>query len=485
MSEAPADREFDRLELAAAAYLLLPLVPFLWSWWRWPVAVVATALLLVNVRVVLGRCRREPPGLGMGLWAMLTAVALLWVASSGVLGGLPLNDDWSVRMRVLRDLTVGTWPVGYGAATGGDTMLRFSMGYYLVPAGLGALTGGVEAARQLLGLWTALGVVLAFALLVQASPSRRPAAVAGLLSLFVLFSGMDLLGFLLGRASTPSLGEHIEWWTPWLQYSSQTTLLFWVPNHALPAWLGVAVVWRHRHIGLALAPAALLLTAAAFWSPLACVGLTPLLARATARGRSAAAWLRELTRPAVLAAVPVLALLAVFVSFGIVVETVPADRQALASVATPSARWHEWLVFELLEWGLLAAALLSAGWRRQGWTFWAACALLVVLPLLRFGPGNDLVMRAGIAPVTLLMLCTMDALQEGRLAPRWRAFALVVLLLGCATPAQELIRQSQPGARWPDDGRSLADAVGQPWHYVGVLRPGMPGVALKPPVVLR
>jgi hypothetical protein len=215
------------------------------------------------------------------------------------------------------------------------------------------------------------------------------------------------------------------------------------------------------------------------------VGLLPLLALTTWRGQPLAGWLRELVRPAVLAALPVIAGLALFVSFGIAVDELPAERQALADVVAPSASWHAWLVFQLLEWGLLAGALLSSGWRRVGWTFWAACALLLLLPLLRFGPGNDLVMRAGIAPLTLLLLCTADALQQGHLAPRWRRWVWAVLLVGCATPAQELIRQTQPGARWPDDGRSVAQALGHPWHYVGVLRPGPLALALRPPVVLR
>ncbi|RTL42077.1 MAG: hypothetical protein EKK53_12340 [Burkholderiales bacterium] len=485
MSLARRDRQFDRLELAATAYLGLPLLPFLWAWWRWPVTVLAGVLLAVTARAVFARHRRESPDLGAGLWLVLLAVALLWVASSGLLGGLPLNEDWSVRMRVLRDLTVGAWPVGYGPGPQGDTMLRFSMGYYLVPAGLGALTGGVEAARGLLGVWTALGVLLALALVMPDRRERQPRAVALVIALFVGFSGMDLVGFLLGRAATPALGEHIEWWTPWLQYSSQTTLLFWVPNHALPAWLAAAVVWRHRAAGLAPAPAAILLTAAAFWSPLACVSLLPLLVLATMRGQGLADWLRELARPAVLAMLPVLALLAAFVSFGIVVEEAPADRQALADVVAPTASWHAWLVFQLLEWGLVAGVLMSAGWHRVGWTFRVACALLLLLPLLRFGPGNDLVMRAGIAPLTLLLLCTAQALQRRQLAPAWQRVAWVVLLVGCATPAQELIRQTQPGARWPDDGRSLAQAQGRPWHYVGVLRPGLLTQALRPPVVLR
>lgn len=477
-------RQFDRLELAALGYLLAPMLLFVANWWQWPVALGLGGLLAFTAGSVARQSRGAGAPLGLALWSVLAVVALLWVGSSGLLGGLPLNEDWSVRMVVLRDLTVGAWPVGYGPLAGGESMLRFSMGYYLLPAGLGAALGGVETARLLLGLWTALGVLLFFALVVQCWSNRRPRAVAGLLLILAFFSGMDILGFLLGQAYTPALGEHIEWWTPWLQYSSQTTLLFWAPNHALPAWLGVALIWRHREGGLALAPAALLLLAAALWSPLACVGLLPLLALATLRQRSWQEWLQELLRPAVLATLPPLALLAVFVSFGIVTELLPTGRRELAEIVVAQANWYQWLCFELLEWGLLACALLAGVRRPLGWTFWAACALLVLLPLLRFGPGNDLVMRAGIAPVTLLLLCAADALARPGWVGRWRVAVLAILLVGSVTPLQELLRQTQEGSRWPDKGRSMARYEGHAWHYVGALREGWLARLLRSPVRL-
>ncbi|KQW46610.1 MULTISPECIES: hypothetical protein [unclassified Roseateles] len=477
-------RQLDRLELVALGYLLAPMVLFFWGWWRWPVALVLSGLLACSGHVVVKRCQHGAQRLSGKLWLAIGAVALIWVGSSGLLGVLPLNEDWSVRMVVLRDLTLGAWPVGYGELGGGEAVLRFSMGYYLIPAGLGAWLSGVESARLLLGLWTALGVMLFFALVIQSWPSRRPVVIAGLLAVLVFFSGMDMLGFLLEKARSPEFGEHIEWWAPWLQYSSQTTLVFWAPNHALPGWLGAALVWRHREAGLALAPAALLLLAGALWSPLACVGLLPLLALTTLRHQPLQRWVRELMRPAVLAALPLLALLAVFVSFGIVTDALPAEGRELVEVVAAKANWYQLVCFGLLEWGFLAAALLAAGPRRQGWVFWAACALLLVLPLLRFGPGNDLVMRAGIAPVALLMLCAARALHSGEMPDRWRAALALMLCIGAITPGQELARQMREGSRWLDNGSSMARYRGHAWHYVGTLRPGWLALALRQPVRL-
>jgi hypothetical protein len=474
-------RQLDRIELAALGYLLAPMLFFLWGWWRWPVALAFTGLLAVSIHAVVTHSWRGERPLGAALWLVLGAVTLLWVGSSGLLGGLPLSVDWSLRLIVLRDLTIGAWPVSYGEMAGGEAVLRFSMGYYLIPAGLGAWLGGVETARLLQGLWTTLGVLLFLALIVQSWPQRRPAVLAGLLALLLLFSGMDILGYLLEMGNSPAPGQHIEWWAPWLQYSSQTTLLHWVPNHALPAWLGAALVWRHRDSGLALAPAALFLGAAALWSPLACVGLVPLLALATWRGQTLRHWLRELLRPAPLAVLPLLALLAIFVSFGIVKEVLPIERREFVDVRTFTANWYQLVCFQLLEWALLAAALLVAGPRRRGWVFWAACGMLLLLPLVRFGGSNDLLMRAGIAPLTLLILCTAQVMSERELPARWRAAVLLMLAIGLVTPGQELWRQTQPGTRWPDQGLSMASYQGTAWHYVGRLVPGLLAKTLREP----
>ena len=81
-------------------------------------------------------------------------------------------------------------------------------------------------------------------------------------------------------------------------------------------------------------------------------------------------------------------------------------------------------------------------------------------------------MRAGIAPVTLLMLCVANTLG-GEMPARWRVAAVLMLLVGVVTPAQELWRQTGGGSRWPDDGRNSrrgalsAAADPHPWRIGG------------------
>lgn len=198
-------------------------------------------------------------------------------------------------------------------------------------------------------------------------------------------------------------------------------------------------------------------------------------------------WIRELVRPAVLAVWPTILLLAKFVTFGM---QEPVSSNATEATIhqiglTPMPAWML-LNFAFLEWGAMALVLMAAagGARRLPWCYWVAVLELLCLPLLSFGPGNDLVMRGGIAPMTVLVLTTSALLVSASERSRWRLVLLVLLLLGSITPLTEMQRATLPGSRWPDDGRNLLEHAGWQWHYMGVLGPGWMRDVLRPPVPL-
>ena len=60
--------------------------------------------------------------------------------------------------------------------------------------------------------------------------------------LFVAVSGMDIItSWLYQPAHEYQLGQHIDWSSELFQYSSMSSLVCWVPHHALPGWLGAAI----------------------------------------------------------------------------------------------------------------------------------------------------------------------------------------------------------------------------------------------------
>jgi hypothetical protein len=208
-------------------------------------------------------------------WPLLAAA---WAALGGAGHLFHANGiDWVPRFAVLRDLAVAPWPPRYGA--GADAMLlRAPPGYYLPVALLGQLAGLAWLDRLLLA-WTWLGVALFFCANFGGRPARGLAAAL----VFAFASGLDVLGLLWREGSLPWPTQHIEWWAGGMQYSSNSTLLFWVPNHGLPGWIAGAWLWRLRDDPRFLARLPLLFLPVMLWSPLVAVGLLPLAVVAALR----------------------------------------------------------------------------------------------------------------------------------------------------------------------------------------------------------
>lgn len=450
-------------DLLLVVYLVAPLLVFA-VWWQ---PGVAAALLLAPVcglALLIGRRSLAMPTAGQAVAGLgLLLVASLWCLALGLGHQTYANEDWLTRDAVLHDLVSQPWPVVYEDAAHQHWLLRAPLGYYLVPAALGrVLALGPAAADGLLAAWTALGAGLLLCGVLQRG--RGVAAMAVAVLLLIGFGGLDLIGFRVKQRLWPDAGEHLEWWAAFAQYSSQSTLLAWVPNHALPAWLGLLLIWRHWRQPLLWPLAGPIVAASVLWSPLATVGLAPFLLvgldwRATPR-----AWLRRLclllpwALPALCAAF--------YVTDGS--QSVPGgwawkDGRFVSFLG-------RWVAFMLIEFGVLV--LLLRRLRPQPPIFHLAVAVLCALPLLRFGQANDLVMRASIPALLVLALSAGQVFTlPQRPWSRARIAAAVVLVLGSAASLQEFWR-SQLKPAWEPAGRGLIEVVHQtnggvlPPHYV-------------------
>jgi hypothetical protein len=451
----------DALWLAALGYLTLPALLFLGGFLQWPIAVGSVAAGVA----ALARSRGWRGGWPLGRWA--TAGCLLgglgWaVGCTGTHHLLYAAVDWQIRDAALHDLAQGGWPVAYGI---GDLtwLLRAPLGYYL-PAAM----AGPRLALPALFLWTALGLSIVLMLLVDLS--RRAgiggggAALMGLV--FAGFGGLDLLPNLWldgtqGAGVASYLGRGGEWWARDFQYSGHLTLLLWAPNHALPGWLPALLLARHGRREEFAGAAGLGLVAAAAWGPVSAFGAGVVtLAAILMQGR---AGLR-----AALTGLPNWLALVVGVPIGLFL--------AAGSASIP----HGWLVtrdgwgalpvwalFMLVE--VFAVALPVLGllrWRLLP----VSLALLTLLPLYVFGPGNEMTMRGGIAPLTLLSVAAGIAALRGRGGAR--IALLVALSIGAAGQAMEA--SILLNAAWrPSPGCTLPEAAAQSvftdtdWsHYV-------------------
>jgi hypothetical protein len=365
---------------------------------------------------------------------------------------------------------------------GVPVILRSAIGYFLPPAWI-ASGLGIDRAAAILLLWTALGV---FLFLVLLPLPRKAGPMLVLASLCVIgFSGMDYPAIVLLHGHLPIFPLTLEWWAPWT-YTSLTGQLLWAPNHALALWIGTALYFRYRNdpglvpLGLLALPLLLL------WTPFAIIGLLPFFCLSMVRNRLV---MTNSIREIRLAQWLGLGLLAYLVVRYMTTAAMPEAPLPPAAHVNPltlaqrpptllTAFEHDsvlrYAAFVLFEFLLLALVL----WRGVAATMRAemalAVALLMLLPVYRFGPSNDLLLRASTPSLVLLQIAVLDVVQRG--APRCLGYTRLAMLatiitVGMITPLHELARTLAWPRSPPNYAQNLLEQQGgrMPAHYFGRL----------------
>ena len=462
----------DVLTIAALSYIALPTLIFLGGWLRPWAAVPMLALTLISMWQFI---RREDT-----IWStpyhpraslLIILLAFSWASLGGAGHFFESNPDWLIRDKVLGDLTLTAWPPAYSVVDGQAHILRTAMGFFL-PAALIGKWLGIASVDIALYVYGAIGCSLFFLLLPL--PKRVGALLVGLLVLTIFFSGMDYLGIVLITGTTPIFPLRLEWWVPF-SYSSFTGAMHWAPNHAVPLWL--VTVLFYRHWGHRCWPMlfVLLLPLTVIWTPFATAAILPYAVLGAWRWFA----LGNRISDSQVGAVQVLS--AVLLS-ALTIRLITLDFAAIPLLpgAATAASWSlatdrivlKYLLFILMEFAILAL-LLWRGVRHSHGLFCLACTILVLLPLAKFGPSNDLILRLSTPCLIFLLLALMAQITHWASSRAWPQSALaiaLVILVGAATPFNEMVRAATFKATVPDYSRSLVEQHWniEPPHYVGI-----------------
>jgi hypothetical protein len=344
-------------------------------------------------------------------------------------------------------------------------LLRAPLAYYL-PAALAGKVLGVASADLALLAWTVLGVALFLAMVAAGVGSLG--RVVAVLAVVVLFSGMDLLGTVLRGglvlASHLTPMDHLEWWAERYQYSSHTTQLFWVPNHALPGWLATMLLLRNHQNASFMRTLPVLVAVMPLWSPLTALGFLPFAAVAFV----CHAWTHEpkrwLSGLSLIAAIAVVGLTGMYLTVG-------SGQITSGTTQVAGEPWWfyvpHFLQFVLLEAGVLWFLLMLV---RRDMYLWTAGVVLLILPALWFGPSNDLAMRGSIPALVVLAYAAVGVIRAPEIAIKRRVFwpIIAVLLLGVPTAVTEIWRAVAEPVWKPDLASNLVEKSGGsfPTHYV-------------------
>ena len=475
-------RALDRFDRVVIGYLLLPLPIFLCGWLVLWAAIPLTLCVLYALRPLVAPLPTDAAQFPISRmqWVVACLVGLVWTACGGIGHFVFANTDWHIRDAVLHDLVVSPWPVGYGMFDGAPSLLRAPLGYYLPAALVGKLLG-LWPAHLAMGLWTAAGAALFLLQVLSRTPSRTGVAVA-VAAIIVFFSGFDVLGQIISNPRFLvlwNITQHIEWWAGAYQYSSMTTQLFWVPNHALGGWLVIGLLVRDSRRSPLEAMLPMILIAAALWSPLSALGLVPFVARKVFDGATRER-LRALLHPRVWCP-------ALFVGL-VVAGFLTLDAARLPAILTVTSDDFTMgvlrqLQFFLLEAGLLGFVVLALRW---SWEVVLALVVLLILPLVNFGPGNDLVMRASIPSLAVLAIAVCDVLTGKTLEPEAalkKRVLVCMLVIGAVTPIQEFARAIL-FPTFPVNMRAtlIGAACGRyPPHYTAHLEGQLPARLIRAP----
>ncbi|MEY2987445.1 MAG: hypothetical protein RJB13_966 [Pseudomonadota bacterium] len=406
-------------ERALILYLGFPVLIFLYYWLNAGAAFFNIALLLLAVhsswKAKLTNETSELPQKIKNNFRNNAAVYLIilaWCCLSGIGGAGFQNTDYAASNALLKDLIENPWPLTLSE----NKPLVYYVAYYLPAALVGKLLNW-QAAQVVIFAWSYLGLILMWNILSAALELNKISRLQSLLavSIFIFFGGWDVLGALFNHnyGETP-LGTHIEWWAQIAQFSSHTTLLFWVPQHVIAPWLVTAYILfllnrkGFQHSLLLFASLSFL------WSPIASLGLLPFI------GIVIASQYREnklnfFQIPNNFFIGPVFAALGVlfyssntihfanhwqFTDRGFARNYFLLILLEVLPLSLPFFLQHLRQQVFLSQIGLPPPIKLSINEKILGWS---AIAVLLALPLYKFGIMNDLAMRASIP--ALLVLC--------------------------------------------------------------------------------
>jgi hypothetical protein len=443
----------SRLYLVALLYLTFPLFLFFLGWCSWFIAVPAVGFLIYVLTSVYKRIEfKTDAKISQTVPLVITAFfSFAWVATTGVWNvGFGRTQDWDVmRNDLLSTLTKHSWPVTHVFSDSSTVWsMRHYLGFYLPGPFAGKIAGGnLEVTLFATGVWMFLGVWIALLLLQNffaGFGSRKYLA----LPLFIAFSGLDAIGSRIQgtlslRPSNLFNGGHIEWWAEKYQFSSNTTLLHWVPQHALPSWIGALLVIhivRSRQ-NLYLLP--IISLSALLWSPFAAVGITLLALLLIFSAGETFTFLTSIRKLPLL----IISLLVIGVPLLAFLQSGTSDipRSLLLSSGGFSHNVKMLLEFISLEFGIVAA--LSAYIVRQQIreNMFISIGLLLVLMVV-VGLYNDFAMRASPALLVVIFINACEALfiHPQRKSRRFVQIALaVVFVIGAITPLFEFFTRYQ------------------------------------------
>lgn len=404
----------NRLLLALSLlYVVLPLGVFLVGWCRWYIYIpLLVVCLFVGKRLFNVYSSSENGAICLNGYAFIVVLSFFLLMAYYLGWGrfTEQMNDYGKHNAVLNDLILRPWPVIYTNVHGEHSMLTYYLGHYMIPACVGKVFGSYRVGEIAFAFWSLVGLVLAYLNLVRHLKCGNSFFKALGLSVVLFFFSCPLS---LASPIIPRLYEGVYvssewfWWSEGLklQYSSNWCLLQWVAPQVLAAWVVIPIFLRHFQRVDLYVP---LLLPLLFTSAFAFLGLLPFAivgaVLTLAKYKRIVPWLRR-----VFSIENVLFTFTVgFVLFLYFIANIKAPKPAEVSF-----RFLDYSDLKMLYVLFVCTMILPyfvslfLSQRKNTW-YWLSLLILLVLPLVTMGLMNDLMMRASIPALFILMIMVLD-----------------------------------------------------------------------------
>lgn len=449
------------LQLISMIYLAFPVLIFAFGWMKIPYAIV-TGLCTVLPIFLLVREKQLDLSVFVNsalkwtrahVWSFVSVLILIVLLTLIVgIGGVGYQTaDWSKHNAILKNLSIHNWPV-YIESEGELSPLVYYIAYYLPAALVGKfISNWVGINLALLG-WSLLGLGLSVGWFVY---------LIGRFSvhtflLFAFFSGLDVFGILpkLIWQYGPSVADilntsHLDWWAVEFQYSSNGTLLAWVPHHALAGWILAGLMIHLFSKPQFLKMFWFLVGISLLWSPFIAFGLLIFLVAELWRRNWRFVWGSLLASFNIAGLWMILVFVFYYSSLISSIDSKSGEGFFGITFFNPTSNLDSgvqvfllYVLFVVVEIGVFSWII----WRnRQMFNlaekklFIVTLGFLVVLPVFRIGHYNDLVMRASVPALFVVSIFLVRAMVG--VSRPMKIIILLILALGAVTPFFEYRRQ--------------------------------------------
>ena len=366
---------------------------------------------------------------------MIISLVLIfvWCYFSGIGSFSFQNNDFNVRNAVLRDLIDYKWPVMFNfndrisKIVGYETVgFVYYFSYFLPSALIGKLFG-IGSANLFLYLYS----VLILFLIIFLIRNKFNKNLLFITIFFIFFSGLDILFEFNNILNF----KHIEWWNEILQYSSNTTQLYWVFNQSLMIWLICILLFYLKK------PSSILFVSSLsfLYSPFATIGMIPIAIGLILKNRDKRLSLINYLKKniCVFEIITSILILIIYGSFYLAAESSISENGFIFNYVDITKIILIYIIFIIIEFVVYLLPIYKD--YKNDILFKIIVIELFLIPLYKMTPSNDFCMRVSLGPLFIFMIYVLDYLFKSKDVLK-KSIIYVLLFIGSFTCIHEIGR---------------------------------------------